>query len=233
MPPAYVKPYVKRGKADASDAEAICEAVTRPTMLYVAIKSSEQQAALAIHWTRDLFVKAAHPVGQYDSGARFSISRCGCARSKVRFSPGSGRRPRQTVGDDSWYRHCLCHGSRRVGYRPAPVPFRPAVCCLARAYPATALEWRQGTAGADLKDGRQISAQTARRRHDLARSARKVQAERCRSPARPSAVAKAGSCAHGCASTARTGALGTANSRNRRPDHVRPSEGLSSNARIT
>jgi transposase len=39
MPPAYVKPYVKRGKTDASDAEAICEAVSRPTMRYVAIKS--------------------------------------------------------------------------------------------------------------------------------------------------------------------------------------------------
>jgi transposase len=57
MPPAYVKPYVKRGKTDASDAEAICEAVTRPTMRYVAIKSPEQQGALAIHRTRDLFVK--------------------------------------------------------------------------------------------------------------------------------------------------------------------------------
>jgi transposase len=57
MPPAYVKPYVKRGKTDASDAEAICEAVGRPTMRYVAIKSTEQQAALTIHRTRDLFVK--------------------------------------------------------------------------------------------------------------------------------------------------------------------------------
>jgi len=57
MPPAYVKPYVKRGKTDASDAEAICEAVTRLTMRYVAIKSPEQQAALALHRTRDLFVK--------------------------------------------------------------------------------------------------------------------------------------------------------------------------------
>jgi transposase len=57
MPPAYVKPYVKRGKTDASDAEAICEAVTRPTMRYVAIKSADQQAALALHRTRDLFVK--------------------------------------------------------------------------------------------------------------------------------------------------------------------------------
>ena len=57
MPPAYVKPYVKRGKNDANDAEAICEAVTRPNMRFVAVKSPEQQAALAIHRTRDLLVK--------------------------------------------------------------------------------------------------------------------------------------------------------------------------------
>jgi len=57
MPPAYVKPYVKRGKTDAVDAEAICEAVTRPTMRFVAVKSREQQAALALHRTRDLLVK--------------------------------------------------------------------------------------------------------------------------------------------------------------------------------
>jgi transposase len=57
MPPAYVKAYVKRGKTDANDAEAICEAVTRPTMRFVAIKSEQQQAALALHRTRDLLVK--------------------------------------------------------------------------------------------------------------------------------------------------------------------------------
>lgn len=57
MPPAYVKPYVKRGKTDAADAEAICEAVTRPTMRFVPVKSPEQQAALALHRTRDLLVK--------------------------------------------------------------------------------------------------------------------------------------------------------------------------------
>ena len=57
MPPAYVKPYVKRGKTDAADAEAICEAVTRPTMRFVAVKSREQQAALSIHRARNLLVK--------------------------------------------------------------------------------------------------------------------------------------------------------------------------------
>jgi transposase len=56
MPPVYVKPYVKRGKNDAVDAEAICEAVTRPTMRFVAIKSREQQAALSLHRVRRLLI---------------------------------------------------------------------------------------------------------------------------------------------------------------------------------
>jgi transposase len=57
MPPAYVKPYVKRGKNDAVDAEAICEAVTRQTMRFVPIKSREQQAALSLHRVRRLLIK--------------------------------------------------------------------------------------------------------------------------------------------------------------------------------
>ena len=57
MPAAYVKPYSKRGKSDALDAAGICEAVTRPTMRYVAIKSPEQQAVLMLHRTRELLVR--------------------------------------------------------------------------------------------------------------------------------------------------------------------------------
>ncbi|MCH7878521.1 MAG: IS110 family transposase, partial [candidate division Zixibacteria bacterium] len=57
MPPAYVKAYVKRGKTDAADAEAICEAITRPTMRFVAIKSRDQQSVLALHRTRDLLIR--------------------------------------------------------------------------------------------------------------------------------------------------------------------------------
>ncbi len=57
IPPVYVKPYVKRGKSDAVDAAAICEAVTRPTMRFVEIKTPEQQAILAVHRTRDLIVR--------------------------------------------------------------------------------------------------------------------------------------------------------------------------------
>jgi len=56
MPPAYVKAYVKRGKNDAVDAEAICEAVTRPTMRFVAIKSRDQQAVLSLHRVRRLLI---------------------------------------------------------------------------------------------------------------------------------------------------------------------------------
>ena len=57
MPPAYVKPYVKRHKNDATDAEAICEAVTRPNMRFVATKTPEQQSCLTLHRTWHLFIR--------------------------------------------------------------------------------------------------------------------------------------------------------------------------------
>src|SRR5262245_28195618 len=57
IPPAYVKPYVKRQKNDATDAEAICEAVTRPSMRFVETKTPEQQSVLVLHRSRQLFVK--------------------------------------------------------------------------------------------------------------------------------------------------------------------------------
>lgn len=57
IPPMYVKPYVKRGKSDAVDAEAICEVVTRPTKRFVEIKSTDQKALLSLHRARDLIVR--------------------------------------------------------------------------------------------------------------------------------------------------------------------------------
>lgn len=57
MPPAYVKPYVKRQKNDAADAEAICEAATRANMRFVSIKTTEQQSCLMLHRTRHLFIR--------------------------------------------------------------------------------------------------------------------------------------------------------------------------------
>ena len=57
MPPSYVKAYVRRQKNDAADAEAICEAVRRPTMRFVPVKSAEQQSVLVLHRTRELLVR--------------------------------------------------------------------------------------------------------------------------------------------------------------------------------
>lgn len=57
MPPSYVKAYLKRGKNDANDAAAICEAVSRPSMRFVAVKTKEQQAALMLHRARQLLVR--------------------------------------------------------------------------------------------------------------------------------------------------------------------------------
>jgi transposase len=56
IPPAYVKAYVKRQKNDAADAAAICEAVTRPSMRFVPVKTPQQQATLSVHRTRDLLI---------------------------------------------------------------------------------------------------------------------------------------------------------------------------------
>jgi transposase len=56
MAPQYVKPYVKRQKNDRADAEAICEAVQRPSMRFVPVKSEEQQSTLALHRVRETLV---------------------------------------------------------------------------------------------------------------------------------------------------------------------------------
>ena len=57
IPPSYVKPYVRRSKTDAADAQAICEAVGRPSMRFVPVKTPDQQACLMLHRTRHLFIR--------------------------------------------------------------------------------------------------------------------------------------------------------------------------------
>jgi transposase len=57
VPPQYVRPFVKTNKNDTADAEAICEAIQRPTMRFVPAKSMDQQAVLALHRSRDLLVR--------------------------------------------------------------------------------------------------------------------------------------------------------------------------------
>ncbi len=66
LPPKYAKAYVKRGKNDAADAEALCEAMSRPTMRFVAAKTAEQQAAQMLAGTRPAD-PPAHPADQCDS----------------------------------------------------------------------------------------------------------------------------------------------------------------------
>jgi len=63
MPPAYVKPYVKRQKNDATDAEAICETVTRANMRFVETKTPDRQSCLILHRTRHLFSLFASSIG--------------------------------------------------------------------------------------------------------------------------------------------------------------------------
>lgn len=63
IPPAYVKPYVRRQKNDRADAAAICEAVTRPSMRFVAVKNTEQQAVQALHRTRELLIRQRTQLG--------------------------------------------------------------------------------------------------------------------------------------------------------------------------
>jgi transposase len=57
LPPQYVRPYVQRGKNDAADADAICEAMSRPRMRFVPVKTAEQQAALMLAGTRDRLIR--------------------------------------------------------------------------------------------------------------------------------------------------------------------------------
>jgi transposase len=59
--PQLVKPYVKRGKNDAADAEALCEAMSRPTMRFVPVKTAEQQAALMLVGVRDRLIRNRTP----------------------------------------------------------------------------------------------------------------------------------------------------------------------------
>ena len=80
IPPSYVKPYVRRSKTDAADAEAICEAVGRPNMRFVPVKSAGQQAALLHHRARDLLIRQRTMlimivVARLDPAGKFGLAR--------------------------------------------------------------------------------------------------------------------------------------------------------------
>ena len=77
IPPQYVKPYVKTNKNDATDAEAISEALTRPTMRFTAVKSAEQQSVLMLHRTRELLVRQRTMLGEFGIVAAKGLSCAG------------------------------------------------------------------------------------------------------------------------------------------------------------
>ena len=85
MPPSYVKAYVKRGKNDAADAEAICEAVTRPSMRFVPVKSAEQQGVLTVYTAAAIFWSVSAPC----SSMRYVVLWASSASSLLRGRPGS------------------------------------------------------------------------------------------------------------------------------------------------
>src|SRR6202158_3402941 len=96
MPPAYVKPYVKRQKNDAADAEAICEAVTRPNMRFVPTKTPEQQSCLTLHRTRHLLIRRQTAI---IDAIRACLAEVGIvAPVGPRARPGLLRSPRSSCG---------------------------------------------------------------------------------------------------------------------------------------
>src|SRR5829696_825694 len=109
IPPQYVKPCVKTNKNDAIDAEAISEALTRPTMRFTTVKSAEQQSVLMLHRTRELLV-ATHDAGQCAARA--------LRRVRHRCCPRIVPRQRPDQADRGSCRHC----SARSGAPGAAVP---------------------------------------------------------------------------------------------------------------
>jgi transposase len=124
MPPAYVKPYIKRGKTDAADAEAICEAVTRPTMRFVAVKTTEQQAVLMLHKTRDLLVRQRTML---INALRAHLAEYGIVTGK-----GAG-------GVNAC---CGCCTMRRITYRPMPARRCIASARSSAPSPARLIAWK-------------------------------------------------------------------------------------------
>ena len=109
IPPAYVKPFVKRNKNDAVDAEAICEAAQRPSMRYAAIKTEAQQAAGMVFRTRRSAGAPAHAADQCDQRAsdrvRMGSAQGALAHQRAR-KPARGRRGDRRIAARGGARRC-------------------------------------------------------------------------------------------------------------------------------
>ena len=158
MPPAYVKPYLKRQKNDAADAEAICEAVQRPSMRFVPTKTPDQQACLMLHRTRHLFIRQQTAVINAirahlaEFGIVAPVGRNGVEELlDVVADPDDGRVPEIA-------RECLeALGNQLQRLKVQILDVRPAYQCLAslkRDEPA-ARRTPRGRPGAGNRAGRQ------------------------------------------------------------------------------
>jgi transposase len=115
MPPAYVKPYVKRQKNDTTDAEAICEAVSRPNMRFVPTKTIEQQSCLMLHRARHFFIRQQTAVINSIRAylAEFGIvalSEAGASSNCWKSSP-----TQTTAGSRKWPAHVLLLSAANCG----------------------------------------------------------------------------------------------------------------------
>jgi transposase len=166
MAPQFVKPYVKTNKNDVADAEAICEAVARPNMRFVPIKTAEQQSVLSLHRARQAFVKARTAQGnqirgllnEYGivipqgighvtrrlalEGNRSSGGRVGARNQNL----APRKRSQSQTGEDSGDR--CAHGERldRIDRRCELLHKRASDGCLARFGSQAALDGRKSDA---------------------------------------------------------------------------------------
>ncbi len=204
MPLHYVKAYVKRNKNDMADAAAICEAVTRPTMRFVAVKGPEQQSVLMVHRTRELLVRRRTMVVNAIRAhlAEFGVvARVGLPRLKELFAviadgdderlPAIARACREGLTRQFMSLHeeiamaerriHAWHRSNQASRRLETIPgIGPRAGRLDRLGAEAELDRRQAAHGSHIKAGRSLSAVVAgRRRHvgDPARTKDKLREE--------------------------------------------------------
>jgi hypothetical protein len=187
IPPSYVKAYVRRQKNDAADAAAICEAVSRPSMRFVPIKTVEQQATLAVHRTRALLIEQRTRI---TNALRAHLAELGLIAETGR---GGLAQLIAMVKEDSTLRSLpiamlevvralvaqLAAVQTQIGeldraIRSPGIPLGTGTGRLDRPRATSELDWRQGTARRNIKARRSLFASSARCRsngRDPARAA--------------------------------------------------------------
>ncbi len=183
VPPQYVKPYVKRNKNDAADAEAICEAMSRPTMRFVPVKTAEQQAALMLAGTRNALVRRRTQLTNTIRGyaAEFGLT---AAKGLDKIEPLLARIAEAALpklAKELFATHARGWPDRgfaggHEGPRSSRVPLRPQLFGLARSDAEGSLDRRQDAARRDHPRRRRGFAQRVggrRHRRDPEGEARK------------------------------------------------------------